>query len=250
MRKFSLKSFLVGFLTCTMLSGSLSYAAQYKPIQVAVDAVKRIIVNGADKTPTSFKPFMYEGRIYVPLAYIAEALDMQTKWDSKTSTVYITSNGAIGEDTYVNGFSYEDFSAAGKLVVKDDNGKKLFYLEGIQPDKYRNSTASSTVSYKLENFSKSKDSTKSDKVFKHLVGKFGFLSGGNNTEDIHAQLILYDENDNILYQSDFIRGNMNPINLNVAIDNVKNLKIEIKASSFEKGAKANIGFVDLRLSEN
>lgn len=245
MKKFSFKSFAVGFLACIVLSNSLSYAAQFKPIKVAVDAVKKIIINGADKTPTTFQPFLYENNAYVPLGYVAEALDMKVKWDPKTSTIYINDSGNEREDVYISSYAYEEMSAAGRLVTKNENDKKLFYFEGIQPDKYRDSMAPCTISYKLDNIDKA---GKLEKKYKHIVGKFGFIDGAKSSQDIHTQLIIYDDNGSILYQSSFIRSNMEMINLKVDVSKVKGVKFEIKSTSFKKGAKANIGFVDLRLS--
>lgn len=236
MKKLNFKSFLMGFITCTLLTSTVSYAAQYKPIHVAIDVVKKIVINGADKTPTIQKPFMYEGTTYVPLAYIANALDKKVNWDSKTGTIYINDSGNEREDVYINRYGYEKLNAAGRMVVKDYNGNKVFYFEEIQPDKYKNNVAPSTISYKL------------DKEYKHLIGKFGFFNGGKNTEDIHTQLTIYDDNKDILYQSSYIRGNMNPISLNVDISKTKYLEFKINTTSFKKGASANIGFVDLRLS--
>lgn len=245
MRKINFKSFAMGFLACIVLSNSLSYAAQFKPIQVAVDTVKRIIINGADKTPTTFTPFTYEGNTYVPLSYIAEALDMKVKWDNKTATIYINDSGNAREDVYISSYAYEEMSAAGRLVTKDENSRKLFYFEGIQPDKYRDSMAPSTISYKLDNIDKS---GKLQKKYKHIVGKFGFIDGTKSSQDIHTQLVIYDDGGKVLYQSPFIRSNMEMVNLKVDVSNAKGIKFEIKTTSFNKGAKANIGFVDLRLS--
>ncbi|MDQ0285159.1 hypothetical protein J2Z49_000249 [Desulfofundulus luciae] len=76
---------------------------------IAVDfyAVKKIIIDGADKTPPADKrPFVYNGTTYVPLRYVAEALGKQVKWDGATGTIYIGKSPDLIEQKVI----YDDFS--------------------------------------------------------------------------------------------------------------------------------------------
>jgi len=48
----------------------------------------RIYVNGV-KLKTDVEPFIYNGRVFVPVRFISEALNQMVEWDAKNWIVYI-----------------------------------------------------------------------------------------------------------------------------------------------------------------
>lgn len=59
-------------------------------ISVDYNAVKKIIIDGVVKeVPDDMRPFVYNGRTYVPLRYVAEAMGKDVKWDDSSETITI-----------------------------------------------------------------------------------------------------------------------------------------------------------------
>ncbi len=83
---------LMSLVLVAMLSVGVGYAAgSGKSITVYYDTIKKIMIDGADKTPTDVKPFIHEGTTYVPLRYIAEQLGKPVYFDAATQVIYIGS---------------------------------------------------------------------------------------------------------------------------------------------------------------
>jgi hypothetical protein len=56
-------------------------------------------VNGVEAKSTQGEPFIYEGRTYVPLRAVAEALGTEVTWDGQANRVHI--NGKVNLDGQV-----------------------------------------------------------------------------------------------------------------------------------------------------
>lgn len=83
---------ITAFLLVMVLSAGVGFAAgSGQNITVYYDAVKKILIDGVDKTPSDVRPFVYQGSTYVPLRYIAEQLGKPVQYDAVTQTVYIGS---------------------------------------------------------------------------------------------------------------------------------------------------------------
>lgn len=75
---------LIGFLC----SYSIGYSEwSNKKIDVLFRDI-RIYVNGV-KLKTDVEPFIYNGRVFVPVRFISEALNQKVEWDAKNWIVYI-----------------------------------------------------------------------------------------------------------------------------------------------------------------
>lgn len=77
--------------------------------------VARLQVNGQVVTPSS-PAIIIDGRTYVPLRFVGEALGAKVSWDENNYTVVIESGAAASPK----------IPAANEYVVKDDNGKALY----------------------------------------------------------------------------------------------------------------------------
>lgn len=85
-----MKKFITGFLTASLLFGSVTvFAAGGRSIEV-FDAVKKIIVNKIEAPLDSANtPFIYNGTTYVPLRFVADALDIPVDWDGASGTIFV-----------------------------------------------------------------------------------------------------------------------------------------------------------------
>ena len=87
-----------------IIGGSTFVGAEtlMKNINAVQDASIKIKLNGEDFTPkeadgTINYPIIYQGRTYLPVRSIAEALKMQVDWDNQTRTVIIGSAEAASD---------------------------------------------------------------------------------------------------------------------------------------------------------
>lgn len=84
----SYKQLIIGLIIGALLFNGISVLAENKSIEVFLNSIK-ISVDGKEiKTDT--EPFMYSGRIYVPIGVIADALGVEVKWNETANTVEIT----------------------------------------------------------------------------------------------------------------------------------------------------------------
>lgn len=84
-----LQGIVIGIIIGALLSTAVLAAPVSELISVVFDNYK-IVINGKSKTyADDMKPLNYNGRIYVPLRFAAEALHKSVNWDANTKTVYI-----------------------------------------------------------------------------------------------------------------------------------------------------------------
>ena len=94
-----LKGLIIGVLIGTALTCGGVFAEYgeninlnelLEPIYVSFNTVKHILIKDVEKMPPDdMKPFVYNGRTYVALRYVSEALGQNVTWDDKTGTVSI-----------------------------------------------------------------------------------------------------------------------------------------------------------------
>ncbi|MDD4767624.1 MAG: copper amine oxidase N-terminal domain-containing protein [Desulfotomaculaceae bacterium] len=101
-----------------------SAAGLMETISVNYHTVKRIIIDGVDKTPLDERPFVYNDRTYVPLRYITEAIGKPVKWDASTGTIYIGSGGTVVYDDFTSPLSekWDISNARGTWTITTDYG--------------------------------------------------------------------------------------------------------------------------------
>ncbi|MDQ0888781.1 hypothetical protein QFZ81_003869 [Paenibacillus sp. V4I9] len=85
----SMKGFVLGFSCCALLTSGIAYAAD----AVKLDAFfgVKLMQNGIDKTPQEddLKPFIANGRTYVPLKAVGDLLGVDVNWDGANTAVII-----------------------------------------------------------------------------------------------------------------------------------------------------------------
>lgn len=91
-----MKGFTIGFITCAII-GATSFAfAQSADVNISaiLSSTIKMKLNGTDFTPketdgSDIKPIMYNGRTYLPVRCLGEALNIPIDWEDATKTVHI-----------------------------------------------------------------------------------------------------------------------------------------------------------------
>lgn len=86
----TIKGFIIGVLITSFVSVLAFSEDGIRSIMVDFDQAKNIVVDKEEiAIPDDMKPFVYNGRTYVSLRLISEALGKPVKWREATGTVYI-----------------------------------------------------------------------------------------------------------------------------------------------------------------
>ncbi|MCL2619785.1 MAG: stalk domain-containing protein [Defluviitaleaceae bacterium] len=89
LKRFQAKGFVSGFLVATMLSATIVWANTSGVFREVFYGV-RISINGhAWNPPSDMTPFITDGRTFLPVRGISEALGIPVTWDGTTSTVHL-----------------------------------------------------------------------------------------------------------------------------------------------------------------
>ena len=85
-----LKGFVIGLLTAVLLLSTVTVMAQTRAMNITYGV--RVVVNGVQQNfAYDMRPFIGEGRTFLPVRGIADALGLDVMWNEATSTVYLNS---------------------------------------------------------------------------------------------------------------------------------------------------------------
>ena len=103
--KKTLKGYLLGFLSATLLLSGVVYAASNtKTIEVIYDNIKvykdNVLCETKDANGNVVEPFIYNGTTYMPVRGTANLAGMDVTWDGATKSVYLWDE-MTAEDTYL-----------------------------------------------------------------------------------------------------------------------------------------------------
>lgn len=217
------KKLTAAVLTVSLLAGSALALSGQRSIDVVFNNIK-ILVDGKQFTPTDAKgnvvePFAYNGTTYLPVRAIAEALGQEVGWDSATSTVTIGSTSGAWLDT-LSAYSFdstsglsvnESFGEIKKNNVTYERGVR-FLVKGIDKKGYtETSTTVFLLNGQYETFTSTLLATSEDYANPSIVKIYG-----DNT---------------LLYTSPGITKNTIPLELNLQVQDVQQLKIEISVDN-------------------
>lgn len=92
--KKTLKGYLLGVLTATVLVGGVTYAANTTTLYDVVTNGVKIVIDGKKINPTdangkAVEPIIYNGTTYLPVRAVANALEKAVYWDGRNYTVYL-----------------------------------------------------------------------------------------------------------------------------------------------------------------
>lgn len=250
MRKFEkAKGFIVGFLTCALISMSFvnGFAESITKQLNAVYSDIKLVVNGQTVTPKDsngkvVEPFIVDGTTYLPVRAISQALGQAVKWDGKTSTIYIGANEEIGQPT---------------IWLKDMNpmvGKMNSYKPEIIDNlgkSYNNyvEVSGSSITFPLNN------------QYSKFTGTFVLTERAKDTYTSQRFKVYLD--DELFYTSDDLTAGSFPIDFEIDIKGALKMRIDLEwdydSSAYGKGhtpgtyypilASDYVGFVNAGLWE-
>jgi len=89
MKKERIKGIVIGMAFAFALMAAVPVLARtgQEALLVTFNNI-RIVANGT-QIQTAYEPFIHEGRTYLPVRAVAEALGVDVQWDGSTNTVYI-----------------------------------------------------------------------------------------------------------------------------------------------------------------
>lgn len=189
---------------------------QYKLEATAVKDDTVIVVNMNDKTVKVNDKYvdmpvectMSEGKVYVPVRCIAEAMDCKVDWDSasqmiKITTVdkneYILLNTESGVDENTTVYTFEQ---AYELALKDSSSLKsledsVLYLEELKDQLVDNLDALDTQDFFLHSTILDADATIEDRTAKDLSlqqNMESIISVARSIQNVDQQHVLHDTN--------------------------------------------------------
>jgi hypothetical protein len=91
--KFSLKSFMLGVFISSVLFTSLSVTFANDVNLIGSQNITaffndiKIKINGSEVENMDVEPFIYQGRTFIPVRFVAEELEMEVRWNETTNTV-------------------------------------------------------------------------------------------------------------------------------------------------------------------
>lgn len=206
------------------VSGILIGMAIFTSVVFALGTEKEITVNylplkfffsGVEKVPPAGEEgFVYNGRTYVPLRFMAESMGQPVKWQAETSSIYV---GAQPQDfvrlndiqvlSNINFISHNDFYIA---------GKKYSYgmLLGQEGSGHLNPGESGIIDYNL------RDS------YITLQGSFG-ISDVNVKDNNSKALMIVMGDGKELYRSQLKGPGDQPEEFSLSVRGVQRLSIKI-----------------------
>ncbi len=149
-----MKRHVISHLLCILIGGIIFSSVAYASNIYVHFLPLKYFINGESKAPLRGQEgFIFNGRTYVPLRFIAESLSCDVVWEGATSSIYLTST-ASNEDTdevsqqkvYFTGTWKTDSgsiynlkqngtSVTGTLTHYADESKYEFPVTGIVNDK-------------------------------------------------------------------------------------------------------------------
>ena len=94
----SLKGFVAGFIASSLLAASVSYASGGAVKQIFYDV--GVAVNGKVlQLADDMRPFTMDGRTFLPVRALSEALGKEVGWDEATRTVQISDKAGAADST-------------------------------------------------------------------------------------------------------------------------------------------------------
>jgi hypothetical protein len=232
------RGFIIGFMSCAILTATAAYAQDSSQIEVYFNDLKYMI-DGVQKKPKVNQGFIHSGTTYVPLRFISEALGKEVSWDGENDTIWVGKK--LGRSLLLSDLDYArldgaakgDYLTFDKWNAKDDphhtygsgfNIAGTSYSHGLGIYIGKSSDGWGSIDYNLKgNYKQIYGFVGVDDYFKNSIGE-GFVR-------------IYGDGKEI-YTSPSLKGGDEP--LRVDLDLTGMLKLRIK---FETNKKEDLDLV-------
>lgn len=256
---------ITAMLLVIALSAGIGYAAGTgKNITVYYDVIKKIIIDGADKTPTDVKPFIYEGTTYVPLRYISEQLGKPVFYDNATQSIYIGSRPVMLNiekrplfqlpfSGLYNVYLYRfDNSTTPALNIDNDaqfdypSGYKMTYRIGNDPNALQYEELESGLSLQV---------SQGNNAFFHRLNRGYDVLTGRVGYDGKLNRIFYPVTvkvivDDVVRQEIKLDTNTRTATFNAALSQGNVLKLEYTVADYNSSKETYLNLTDMTLEKH
>jgi len=183
---------IVLLMGCSVSFGvgySKQITAWYYNIQVKLDGGSLNFSN---------EPFIYDGRVYIPLRDVTENLGLEVTWDGDTKTVYLASNGTYNNPNYNNPYVLITKKSISEIEEELNNDYDEYTKgEDDLKFKYDLSEQSSYIKVKMEGQNFKRDSTdwdkRDDSDFRDFVEDIAKMIA--DELDQNVKVYVYDKSD-------------------------------------------------------
>lgn len=235
MRKFNLKSFIMGaIVSCIVmvqlnpvLASSLTKSIDviYNDIKIYIDDKK---INPTDPNGNVVEPFIYNGTTYLPVRVVADAFGKPVTWDGKTSSIYLGKHESATPSTMIQNLDY--FTDNGNYWIwtspKDNTGKT--YTQGLVAH-YRTAEREWLLNGQ----------------YSKMTGTF-IMNYDKRSTDYEGKLVVYGD-DNVIYSSEELKKGELPIDFSIDLTGILKLKIVLETDTNSATYKDVFGIVDVGL---
>ena len=166
---------IIGTMLTTMLAGTIAYAATPIKQDAYYDTFK-LFTNGSEQfiSDTALKPFIANGRVYVPIATLQNLGIANVQWSpaatGQSATLTVSPKG--GMDTSQVAVYQQQIAALTASITTKDNEIKTLKAEKesleAQVDKYKNSSSSSSGDLSTRDLQALEDILNDDRDFEEF----------------------------------------------------------------------------------
>lgn len=238
MKRWSLKSFVLGVLTAALVMGVAvpAMAATVKTAELYYNDIK-IRLNGETLVPRDgngnpVEPFIIDGTTYLPIRAVASALGLNVAWDGATQTVILGNDPQSNQPAaWLGDLDTFEGRAEEKIVTNQQYDDYSTANNGDTFDRYWYFTQSDGVSYLLKG------------QYARLTGTL-YRSAYSKTADYGRRILVYSD-DNLIYTSPEVGKGVEPVDFDIDVSNCYKLTI---ISQYNPGDNwSNTGLVGMYL---
>lgn len=225
LKKFDIKSFMVGGICATLLTTTVSgfaTGAISKNLSVVYNNFKLVVDGkpvsfGKDLAGNKIEPFAHQGTTYLPIRALGEALDKKVDWDSKTNTVYVGKTPGEGEFEYLT----EVLKGVGATRTHKLGDEGKFNMNGkLYNTGFHNTSGGQFIYFNLDNKYKEVEGDIGT-MYSRFEGENGLVHANQNPKDLNIYL------DDKLYKTIKISGETAPQKIKIPVSGVNQLKFKV-----------------------